>query len=314
MKPTSRFRLLLSIALATFPAHGWGAGAPADSGAPELEALLKRGESLLQMGDAGEARSAFADADREAAGQSVEALVGLARADLALKNLDRVIASAEKLLALTEEPFWRAYAFNLRGLALVDLAQREEDEQAKIVTGNDRFEIPGKSQVEQAESDFRAVLELSEGRANAARLNLAEALAWLGRPAEARGFLAEYVERGATPDSQPHAQDLMCYLDVCAAAGVEVAPPPLTPPRRISAPMPQYTEIARKARIQGSVVVQTVIDAEGGVRCLRAIKELPLGLTEVALEAVQKWKFEPGKSAGKSVPFRYVVSVNFRLQ
>ncbi len=86
------------------------------------------------------------------------------------------------------------------------------------------------------------------------------------------------------------------------------------PPRKIMAPQPHYTVKARKKRIQGVVIVQTVIDKEGNVTDVKVLKGLPHGLTETAVEAISRWKFEPATFNGEPVNVYYNLTVNFRLE
>jgi len=85
-------------------------------------------------------------------------------------------------------------------------------------------------------------------------------------------------------------------------------------PSRVYDPRPQYTEIARKARIQGIVIVQATIDKEGNVTDAKILKGLPMGLDQEALNAVRKWKFEPATLNGKPVAVYYNLTINFTLQ
>jgi TonB family protein len=88
----------------------------------------------------------------------------------------------------------------------------------------------------------------------------------------------------------------------------------VTPPRRVYGPSPAYTPEAKEARIQGVVIVQAVIDAEGSVRELTVLKGLPLGLSEAAAEAIRGWEFEPARDGdGNPVEVYYNLTVNFRL-
>ena len=85
-------------------------------------------------------------------------------------------------------------------------------------------------------------------------------------------------------------------------------------PEKIHAPQPQYTEIARKARIQGVVIVQAIINKEGEVTNVKVLKGLAMGLSEEAVKAIKTWKFTPATLNGKPVDVYYNLTVNFRLQ
>jgi TonB family protein len=76
---------------------------------------------------------------------------------------------------------------------------------------------------------------------------------------------------------------------------------------------PEYSEEARKAKFQGTVVLYVVVDEKGNPRDLRIVRPLGLGLDEKAIEAVQKWRFRPGFLNGKAVAVAATVEVNFRL-
>jgi TonB family protein len=87
----------------------------------------------------------------------------------------------------------------------------------------------------------------------------------------------------------------------------------VTRPEKISGAPPVYTEAARKARLIGVVIVETVIDEQGNVTQPRVLKGLPMGLEEAAVEAVQTWKFKPATLDGRPVPVYYVLTINFQL-
>lgn len=84
-------------------------------------------------------------------------------------------------------------------------------------------------------------------------------------------------------------------------------------PRVLYSPDPEYSEEARRAKYQGSVVLWIVVGPDGGVRDVRVVRTLGLGLDEKAIEAVRKWKFEPAKKNGQPVAVQVNVEVNFRL-
>ena len=85
-------------------------------------------------------------------------------------------------------------------------------------------------------------------------------------------------------------------------------------PKRIYSPDPHYPEEARHARIQGVVILQTIINTAGAVTDVKVLKGLPSGLTEAAVEAVSSWRFEPATLEGKPVAVYYLVTVSFSVQ
>jgi len=78
-------------------------------------------------------------------------------------------------------------------------------------------------------------------------------------------------------------------------------------------PEPEYSEEARKAKWQGSVLLAIVVDENGLPQDVRVIRSVGLGLDQKAIEAVQKWRFKPGQKDGKPVPVSANIEVNFRL-
>jgi periplasmic protein TonB len=87
----------------------------------------------------------------------------------------------------------------------------------------------------------------------------------------------------------------------------------VTAPKVIFEPDPEYSEEARKAKYQGVCVVQLVVGTDGRPHDIRVQRSLGLGLDEKAVEAVNLWKFEPGKKDGTPVATIINVEVQFRL-
>jgi len=84
-------------------------------------------------------------------------------------------------------------------------------------------------------------------------------------------------------------------------------------PRILYQPDPEYSEEARKAKYQGTVVLWVVVGADGRTKDIRVQRSLGLGLDEKAIEAVKTWKFEPARKDGQPVAVQINVEVNFRL-
>jgi TonB family protein len=76
---------------------------------------------------------------------------------------------------------------------------------------------------------------------------------------------------------------------------------------------PEYSEEARKAKVQGTVIVSIVVTPDGRPTQMKIQRSVGLGLDEKALEALAQWRFNPGKKDGKPVPVEASIEVNFRL-
>lgn len=76
---------------------------------------------------------------------------------------------------------------------------------------------------------------------------------------------------------------------------------------------PEYSEEARKAKFQGVVLLYIEVNERGLPQNPRIIRALGMGLDEKAIEAVMKWRFQPGRKDGKPVTVAAQVEVNFRL-
>ena len=76
---------------------------------------------------------------------------------------------------------------------------------------------------------------------------------------------------------------------------------------------PSYTEEARAARIQGTVLLGLVVRADGTTGQIRVMRSLDVGLDQRAVEAVGRWKFKPGMKDGKPVAVETTIEVSFHL-
>jgi periplasmic protein TonB len=84
------------------------------------------------------------------------------------------------------------------------------------------------------------------------------------------------------------------------------------PPKPIRSPKPIYPLAAFKARIEGTVLVEILIDAQGRVAGSR-IAQSTLGLDDAALATVRQWMFQPAVKDGQTVPTLAHIPVKFRI-
>lgn len=87
----------------------------------------------------------------------------------------------------------------------------------------------------------------------------------------------------------------------------------VTAPRAVYTPDPEYSEEARKAKYQGTVILWVAIGTDGRPKDIRVQRSLGMGLDEKAIEAVRTWRFEPSRLNGQAVPVQVNIEVNFRL-
>jgi TonB family protein len=88
---------------------------------------------------------------------------------------------------------------------------------------------------------------------------------------------------------------------------------PVSPPKLIYDPNPEYSEEARNARYQGTVVLRLIVDGKGLPQNIRVQRALGMGLDAEAVKAVKQWRFEPSMKDGQPVAVMINVEVSFRL-
>jgi protein TonB len=113
--------------------------------------------------------------------------------------------------------------------------------------------------------------------------------------------------------------------DAIGISGGVLPPPPAAPlapirlhsgmktPVKTSDVAPVYPMIARSVHVQGVVILEAVLDAQGRVASVHVLRSIPL-LDQAAVEAVQQWRFTPALLNGEAVPVVMTVTVNFTLQ
>ncbi len=83
--------------------------------------------------------------------------------------------------------------------------------------------------------------------------------------------------------------------------------------KMLSRPEPLYTEEARKHQVTGSVTLRMVLTSDGNVRHIIVMKALPRGLSEMAINAARRIKFEPAMKDGRHVSQYATIEYNFNI-
>jgi TonB family protein len=84
-------------------------------------------------------------------------------------------------------------------------------------------------------------------------------------------------------------------------------------PEAITKVPPVYPELARRADVEGVVLVQALVGRDGRVKDTRVVKPIP-ALNEAAVAAVRQWVFKPALAGGKPVAVWVAIPVRFTLQ
>lgn len=90
----------------------------------------------------------------------------------------------------------------------------------------------------------------------------------------------------------------------------------VTSPEVVKEVRPQYTADSMRAKIQGVIEVEAVVQADGTVGMVRVVRSLDKehGLDDQAVRAVKQWRFRPGKRGGVAVPVLVSIELTFTLR
>jgi protein TonB len=84
-------------------------------------------------------------------------------------------------------------------------------------------------------------------------------------------------------------------------------------PKVISSPPPAFPDLARSQGVQGTVVMDALIDATGTVAAVKVISG-PLTLRQAAMDALRRWKYQPARLNGQPTSVHISVNINFTRQ
>jgi TonB family protein len=295
----SLLALPFAMTLASGPAR---AGSPAD-----VAAELARARALQVQGKSKAACKTYQHASELAHGQSAPSWIGLSGCFTQLKEGDKAVAAARQALAVAATP--------------------EERNESAMTLGWDLLHLPGEPARTEALALFKQ--QAADPATPGAQWGMFAALLFLHRDQEVtegvqalrqQGKSEEEIEQSlggfypGPPDDAKQQADFNERLhrlapDVPLQVGGNVTRPEIRTHIR-----PEITaESRRHGGFSGTVILESVIDAEGKVTRVRVLKGQPMGLSESAVAAVKQWTFSPATLDGKPVKAFYVLTVNFQI-
>jgi len=297
-----------------------------------VEAKITEGRKHLSKKRFEKAAAALEEADRLADGTSAEALKLLAVIYRRLDQDDQAVAATLSLFRLAPDRETSALRDVVRYYGqlgrfdeitdlLGELLEGTQNIDHQIWAHNEmgcwdvrRAEAAGQPPGEDATTALRIAHGLAQESSTVVRLNLAEALLRQGRFEDAAGLMVDLDE--SQPERVRDLNRLSISPMLQRPEGNHLsARTPKAEPTPLSKPMPQYTEEARKARLQGSVVFRIRVDEAGRAEILEVEQGLEMGLTEAAADAVRQWRYEPARdAAGEPMTAETTATINFRLQ
>jgi TonB family protein len=93
----------------------------------------------------------------------------------------------------------------------------------------------------------------------------------------------------------------------------DVSEPGVSAPKVIYKVDPNYTQEARDAKIEGTVVVDLEVYPDGKAHNLKVKRTLDPGLDQRALDAISAWRFQPATKNGKPIAVKATIEINFKL-
>jgi protein TonB len=165
-------------------------------------------------------------------------------------------------------------------------------------------------------------------RIRARRAAVPDGKAWRLAPVEVpQGIVEEEFGAGGAENGIPGGVDYgagegiaanLLGADLYQLVGRPEEPPiraagDVRPPQLVRRVAPDYPELARQARQQGTVILEATTDIYGRVIVVRVLRSLPL-LDQAAIDAVRQWVYEPLMLNGRPRPVTFTVTVTFVLK
>jgi TonB family protein len=165
----------------------------------------------------------------------------------------------------------------------------------------------------EAEAQFKSALAIQNPRSADAATTMvlyAQMLRRQGKLDEATELEKKSTE---TRNAVPRVATAVSSNTSPTSGGVYRVGGGVTAPALVFKKEPEYSEVARAAKYQGTVTLYVEVGPDGFAHNMRVLKSLGLGLDEKAMDAVSQWQFRPGMKAGVPVTVAASIEVNFRL-
>jgi TonB family protein len=86
----------------------------------------------------------------------------------------------------------------------------------------------------------------------------------------------------------------------------------ITPPALLDRVLPVYPEVARRARVEGAVILQVVVERDGSITQIEVVRSQPL-FDQAAIDAVSRWRYKPAALGDRPVRVSLTIRIEFRL-
>ena len=86
-----------------------------------------------------------------------------------------------------------------------------------------------------------------------------------------------------------------------------------TEPRFLNGDLPDYSLFARSHGVEGTVVIEALVDQSGRIFAAEVVKSVHRDLDTAALSAVKEWSFKPAETDGRPVMSVVRIPVRFQL-
>lgn len=144
-------------------------------------------------------------------------------------------------------------------------------------------------------------------------------------PPQAKPQVPKQIEEAATPEEEEAAAEDTIDIGPTTFNEAELPPPPQEDtvyeffmvqqkPQIIKRVLPEYPELARKAGLEGKVIIEIIVGKDGHVKSARVLKSDNEIFNQAALNAVKQYVFKPAMQNDRPVSVRVIQPIVFSLE